>query len=86
MPAFYCILMLLAGGIRDEHNEKISILHWSEYQHYAPFHVPFKIFLDKKDDLNKQPSRSVLRKRCSENMQQIYRRTPMSKCDFNARL
>ena len=22
-------------------------------------------------------------KRCSENMQQIYRRTPMPKCDFN---
>ena len=31
----------------------------------------------------KQPSRAVLRKRCSENMQQIYRRAPMSKCDFN---
>ena len=31
----------------------------------------------------KQPSRDVLRKRCSENMQQIYRRTPMPKCDFN---
>ena len=31
----------------------------------------------------KQPSRGVLRKRCSENMQQIYRRTPMPKCDFN---
>ena len=31
----------------------------------------------------KQPSRGVLTKRCSENMQQIYRRTPMSKCDFN---
>ena len=31
-----------------------------------------------------QPSRGVLRKRCSENMQQIYRRrTPMSKCEFN---
>ena len=28
-------------------------------------------------------SRGVLRKRCSENMQQIYRRTPMPKCDFN---
>ena len=28
-------------------------------------------------------SRGVLRKRCSENMQQIYRRTPISKCDFN---
>ena len=31
----------------------------------------------------KQPSRGVLRKRCSENMQQIYRRTPMPTCDFN---
>ena len=27
----------------------------------------------------KQPSRDVLRKRCSENMQQIYMRTPMPK-------
>ena len=34
-------------------------------------------------NVQKQPSRSVLRKRCSENMQQIYRRTPMPKCDFN---
>ena len=31
----------------------------------------------------KEPSRGVLRKRCSENLQQIYRRTPMPKCDFN---
>ena len=31
--------------------------------------------------IQKQPSRGVLRKRCSENMQQIYRRTPMLKCD-----
>ena len=31
----------------------------------------------------KQPSRGVLRKRYSENMQQIYWRTPMLKCDFN---
>ena len=30
----------------------------------------------------KQPFRGVLRKRCSENMQQIYR-TPIPKCDFN---
>ena len=32
--------------------------------------------------IQKQPSRGVLRKRCSENTQQIYRRTPMPKCDF----
>ena len=31
----------------------------------------------------KQPSRGVPRKRCSKNMQDIYRRTPMPKCDFN---
>ena len=30
-----------------------------------------------------QPSIGVLKKRCSENMQHIYRRTPMPKCDFN---
>ena len=32
--------------------------------------------------IQKQPYRSILRKRCSENMQQIYRRTPMPKCNF----
>ena len=31
----------------------------------------------------KQPSRGVLRKRCSENMQQIYMRIPIPKCNFN---
>ena len=31
----------------------------------------------------KQPPGGVLSKRCSENMQQIYRRTPMPKCGFN---
>ena len=30
----------------------------------------------------KQPSRGILRKRCSENIQQIYRRTLLPKCDF----
>ena len=31
----------------------------------------------------KQSPRGVSMKRCSENMQQIYRRTPMQKCDSN---
>ena len=34
-------------------------------------------------NIPKQPSRGVLRKRCSENMQQIYKRTPIPKCGFN---
>ena len=33
--------------------------------------------------VQKQPSIGVLTKRCSENMQQVYRRTPMLKCYFN---
>ena len=33
--------------------------------------------------LQKQPSRGVIRKRCSKNMKQIYRRTPLPQCDFN---
>ena len=32
---------------------------------------------------HKHPLRGVPRKRCSENMQQIYRRAPMPKCNFN---
>ena len=42
--------------------------------------------LSKKDsleDVQMQPSRGVLRKRCSQNMHQIYKRTLMPKCDFN---
>ena len=31
----------------------------------------------------KQAPRGVPKKRCFENMQQIYSRTPMPKCDFN---
>ena len=34
--------------------------------------------------IEEQPSKGVLRKKCSENMQQIYRRTPPKpKCGFN---
>ena len=35
--------------------------------------------------LQKQPPRGVFSKRCSENMQQIYGRTTMPKCDFTAK-
>ena len=31
----------------------------------------------------KQSLRGVPKERCSENMQQIYSRTPIPKCDFN---
>ena len=34
-------------------------------------------------NIQKQPSRAILKERYSEKMQQIYRRTPMPKGDFN---
>ena len=37
----------------------------------------------KQENIQKQPSRNVLKKRCSASMQQIHRRTPKPKCDFN---
>ena len=39
--------------------------------------------LPKAFENEKQPSRGVLMKGYSDNIQQIYRRTPMSKSDFN---
>ena len=35
------------------------------------------------ENIQAVPSRVVLRKRCFKNMQQIYKRTHMPKCDFN---
>ena len=43
------------------------------------------ISLKRSNDMNfvqKQPSRDVLRKRCSKNIQQIHRKTPALKCDY----
>ena len=39
--------------------------------------------LDAKKYRQKQPPRGVPRKSFSKNIQQIYRKTPMPKCDFN---
>ena len=55
-----------------------SFLSFRRKQLFADF---FKVGV--LTSLQKQPLRGVSRKRCSENMQQIYRRTPMPKCDFN---
>ena len=41
------------------------------------------VFWDSCQKCQKQHSRGVFSKRCSEKIKQIYRRTPMPKCDFN---
>ena len=42
-----------------------------------------RLFITHNHDFQKQPPRGIPRKRCSENMQQFYRRTSMPKCDLN---
>ena len=45
---------------------------------------PYKLYHTlRKHLLLEQPSGGVPGKKYSENMQQIYKRTPMPKCDFN---
>ena len=44
--------------------------------------ITFRSIVEQRYQFQKQPLRGVPKKRCSENMQQIYRRTPMPKCDF----
>ena len=43
----------------------------------------FYLIVNLDEYANPSKFRGVFRKRCSENIQQIYRKTPMSKCDFN---
>ena len=61
----------------------LSILSRLSIFSQAP-QIPECNFLRKVSYNQKQPSRGVLRKRCSENMQQIYRRTLIPKllCNF----
>ena len=45
-------------------------------------HVPDLICIRTLNKLQNRPSRGVLRKKCSKNMQQIYKRTLMPKCGY----
>ena len=66
-----------------------SIGSFHQYRGFGEGEVinPVGKFKDKKvgdyDLEQKQRFRGVFMKRCSETMQQIYRRTPVAKCDFN---
>ena len=54
-----------------------------EKTHYPQTNPQYQPTILSESQQQKQLHRGVPRKRCSENMQQIYRRTPMPKCDFN---
>ena len=52
------------------HTTKTRVAHHTCFRYLQPNH-------------QKQPPKGVSTKRCSENLQQIYRRPPMPKCNFN---
>ena len=71
-----------------------SLFHW-EKKTLSQFFLSAICFEEKLYQVSKKPlkyvmckvqkqhSRDIPSKSCSENMQQIYRRTTMPKCDFN---
>ena len=64
------------------HAFSLQLCSTANSKFYFYFHFARLITL-KFRQYQKQSPRGVLEKRCSENMPQIYRRTPISKCDFN---
>ena len=52
----------------------LNYWQWSQFSPLSCFYIWI---------ISKQPFRGVLMKRCSENIVQIHRRTPMPKYDFN---
>ena len=70
------------GCRKDSFSAHIYITYFQLVHALANTADNSKLFLTA-DDIQKQPSKGVYKKRCSENMQQIYRRTTMPKCDFN---
>ena len=64
----------------DRAGHIISVAHLSNKLRFDTFSLSNFLL---KMVLQKQRPRGIPRKRCSENMHQIYGRTPMPKCDFN---
>ena len=70
------LTMTILQPVEVWHNV-LSLILEDSWRHPALSHTEKTVILQK------QPSRGVLWKRCFENMQQIYSRTPIPKCDFN---
>ena len=63
--------------------KELKLLQNLENYHIRSYCLIILDFMEQYHNQQKQPSRHVLRKSCFENMQQIYRRIPMPKCNFN---
>ena len=61
---------------------RVAVLHCEKFLSFKIVRFFHKIIISALI-IQKKTSRGVLKKSCSESMQEIYRRTTMPKCDFN---
>ena len=93
-----CAVILSQSTLPVDNGKAVLTRHYPKFLHYLDSITIFSILLvfeTKTDDTfpvapfcvegyctQKQPPRGVPKKTCFENMQQIYRRTPVPKCDL----
>ena len=80
--------LAITGTIKGSSHEKLYQKLGLEYYYRRSWArrlcLLYKVFSTGRPSyIQKQPPRGVPRKRCSKNIQQIYWRTPIPKCDFN---
>ena len=87
MASFYFYLF---GGFFTKHFKTVSyFVFLTLFRSILPLikiiliKIQFVYFISLSITIQKQPPRGVLKKRCSEIMQQIYRRTPMPKWPYS---
>ena len=84
---FFCVSKCFSFVNKPSFNWKQTFFKWEQnfyiYENFLINSVSLCYCLNNKSIFQKHPPRGVPRKRCSEYIQEIYRRTPMPKCDFN---
>ena len=86
----YILLTISApvGSFQSDTSSNLVCICLKEVTHITIWFMPKLLrcnsvnYFRKKISIQKQPSRGIPRKRFSKNIQQIYWRTPMTKCDF----
>ena len=76
---FWSLFSRIWIGIQSKYR-KVRTRNNSVFGHFSRSDSSKRIFIVSNEQ--KKPSRDLFKKRCFENMQQIYKRTPMRKCDF----
>ena len=80
-PLNFEIFLIFLNFLRSWALSRLATCDSTAYISFSILGIKFHVTFG--ESYLKQPSRGGLKKLCSENMQQIYRRTSMPECDFN---